>query len=311
MLKLHIKIFIIILLCRGGEVCAQGSFKEKIDTGHSMISEKFGKSVNRLDNFVFTEKELNKDTGSRIYFFNKISFSNDGQFLNEINYRLSLRLPRLSKSLQLSFDSNNKTPVNGNSDEGEVDSSDNRKVEEKVEANLHHFLKLSKLASMRTSGGLTASSQPQIFSKLYFSREDSFQYFNMTTYLGSEWYSRDRFSQSSGITLSKKISDLSTFRYVVEQGWRESTNIVSLSTGPSYIYFLSKRRSIEYNFRFDYENKPHFYLTNLRFFINYRQKLHKDWLYYDLGPYISFSREENFKQVHGAYLKLEVAFGEF
>jgi len=136
--------------------------KERMDTSHALISEKFGKSVNRLDNFVFSEKELNKDTGSRIYFFNKVSYANDGRLLNEINYRLSLRLPRLSKSLQFSFDSNSKGVVNSRSEESEVDSSDNRKVDEKVEANLHHFHRFKKIASMRSSAGITVSNSPQL-----------------------------------------------------------------------------------------------------------------------------------------------------
>jgi hypothetical protein len=45
--------------------------------------------------------------------------------------------------------------------------------------------------------------------------------------------------------------------------------------------------------------------------VRYRQRLWRDWLYYEVVPQLSFPREENFDITPGINLRLEMLFGHY
>jgi hypothetical protein len=45
--------------------------------------------------------------------------------------------------------------------------------------------------------------------------------------------------------------------------------------------------------------------------VRFRQRIWRDWLYYEVGPQLVFPREENFDATPGIFLRLEMLFGHY
>lgn len=288
-------------------------FKEKADIIHSKLSEIFGRSLAYIDNLVFRNQELEKDTGSRLYLFNRTSYTNDGIFVNDIDFRLNLRFPRISKSLQFSLEGNNRNQTDPNQIGQNINNNNTNTInnEDNVSGSVNYFDDIKNLARYKVSTGVRAGTTLKPFVRALLFREDKILDYEFRPYFQYSWTYIDGKAQEGGFMFGKSLAKDISFRWFVDQRWNEIDQLNNISAGPSLFQKLSPRRAINYNFRYIYEGRKKFPLKLYEFLIGYRQNLYKDWFYAEGGPFISFKRENRFEQEHGAFIKFEVAFGRF
>lgn len=262
---------------------------------------------------MFTDKELDRDTGTRVYVFNRFAIGNSGNTSNELDYRVSLKLPRISKALQFSLESNSKEKLQGEDSEDEINPVKNEDIEDRnqAEANLSYFDKIKGFADVKTSSGVVLSNNPEPFVKVDFSRDDQFENFKLTSYSRNNYYLEDKYSQSLGFVISKDLENQKIVRLFGVQSWDELSNVFAFTWGPTLYKRLSEISSMTYDLRLDYNDRQGFDLVEIRLAATYRRKLYKDWLYMNTGPFVSLPREDSFTQNNGAFIKVEAAFGDF
>lgn len=290
------------------------SFQQAADSVHDKLSSIFGRSIAYIDNLVFRDQELIKDTGSRLYLFNQTLYSNDGTVENNTDFRLNLRFPRLSKSLQFSFEGSNRNQNEPNRPSQNIidnNGSRNQQQPEGVSGAVNYFDQVQSFTRYRISTGVTASTNVKPFIRFLLFREDKYRTYDFRPYFEYSYTHIDGRAQTAGFMFGRQLTNKFALRWFTDQLWSDLEDLVNISIGPSLFQQLSKKRAINYNFRYIYEGRTVMPLKSYEFVIGYRQNLYKEWFYGEGGPFITFARENKFKQSHGAFIKFEVAIGKF
>ena len=72
---------------------------------------------------------------------------------------------------------------------------------------------------------------------------------------------------------------------------------------------IGKRRALSYGVTLDFRTKPNNHLRNRSLGVRYRQRLWKDWLFFDVEPSISFPKERDEKFTPAILFQLETYIG--
>ena len=122
---------------------------------------------------------------------------------------------------------------------------------------------------------------------------------------------RDGFGETTSLNFDNQINNEILFRYQNEVTWLDETDEVNFIFGPTLYHRLSSHRAIAYNIKASGINKPTIFVNNYRVSIDYRQKLYKEWFFYELNPAVDFPKEKDFKKVYSIAIKFETVFGSF
>lgn len=74
---------------------------------------------------------------------------------------------------------------------------------------------------------------------------------------------------------------------------------------------LSARRGIDYEWINVFHTKPVNELVEVSLRIRYRQRLWRDWLFFETAPQYRFPRDRSFKSVPGILFRLDMLFGDY
>lgn len=100
------------------------------------------------------------------------------------------------------------------------------------------------------------------------------------------------------------------FRTTFDGSWFE--------TLPGYYYNvdfvlyqpLKSNRTLQYELANSIRTRSNHRLDITTFRVSYRQRIWKDWLFFEVGPQVSFPRSRNFDLTPGIYFRLEAIFGK-
>ena len=72
---------------------------------------------------------------------------------------------------------------------------------------------------------------------------------------------------------------------------------------------LSPRSAISYSASIDGYTRPHAQVENYRVGTRFRQNIWRPWLFYEVEPFVRWSRDQQYDAVHGAWFRLEMRLG--
>lgn len=101
------------------------------------------------------------------------------------------------------------------------------------------------------------------------------------------------------------------FRFTLDGTWDKDEHGYFYTVGPSLYQPLSPRRVLVYSWSNSYVTHPNHRLESYGLSVRYRQRIWRDWLYYEVIPQINFPRDENFDVTPGIGLRLEMVFGHY
>jgi hypothetical protein len=101
--------------------------------------------------------------------------------------------------------------------------------------------------------------------------------------------------------------------------FRTSMDLIDTEHADGYIYTLDfnvrqpfgYRRALEYDWINIFQTKPVHELTEVDLRINYRQRIWRDWLYFEVMPQYRFPRSGNFEAIPGILFRLDMIFGSY
>jgi hypothetical protein len=124
------------------------------------------------------------------------------------------------------------------------------------------------------------------------------------------WYSIEGLRETSRMNIDHSISENWLFRSSTFGTWKNSNGYFNY--GQDFLLFqsINKRKALTYRagIRAITEHKPR--TTDYILSANYREQIHKGWLFYEVIPAIHFPIEEDHKPVKSVSLKLEIVFDE-
>jgi len=277
------------------------------DTTHQVVTNQVFWLANQVDDFfggTRTDDEQNRST-MRLFAQRNKRDSIDPQ--DEVNVRLNLKFPGLEKKIKDTFDfsDDEAAPVEGK-------PASQLTPQEKIKQRVIDFRRLTKDWIFSTDSSLRLKL-PLQFVQRFRVRRNFYENDKWVMRFAEEitWFSRDGWQEFSELYWDRKINESYLFRFYNSKTLTEARNVFSTSHGPSLYHTINDRKALSYDLRLSYQDYGlgHYSLDNHSFSITYRQKIYKEWLFFEIRPGLDFPRTGNFKKEHSLFVKLEGVFG--
>lgn len=289
--------------------------KEKstvVDDAHSRVSETILYLSNSIDSFFGSRRGDDEANGSRLRVFYTSVFEQDQRMDDRIDVRFSLRLPQLQDRLKINFDKSGGGEKTNSENVRPGEPSQNAvKESEQVppQQNLLPFIHQGKW-TFNFNTGLRIDIPPNPFARARLRKTvilwDTFE-FNPTQ--EATWFLEEGFGLNFGHDLDMQLGEDLLFRIVNSAFWLDDDDILRSSHGPILFHQISPRRAISYSALAGGINRPKYFINNYELAIQYRQLIHKKWLFLEIRPAVNFPKERRWQEVYSAFFKIEAVFG--
>ena len=248
------------------------------DSSHAVMNTVFCEPALWFDSFFGSDRVLEETGGTYVRWRNDI-VQTEGQgtkFTTNLNF--SVELPRISQRLQLTFEGDEDQELQDVLPGGETEDSTN---------SLGFRLDVKDTA--RSKFNISVSAKPRIRAR-----------YRYTFPLSNE--SLIRFTQEiqnekgvngarTRLDFEKAFLPVKLFRATTEGFIAEDFSGVDWSQAFSLFQRLSKKSSVSYEAGIVGITEPDSLVTNYRLGIRYRQNIHRDWLFFEITPDISWPLE--------------------
>ena len=248
------------------------------DSSHAVMNTVFCEPALWFDSFFGSDRVLEETGGTYVRWRNDF-VQTEGQgskFTTNLNF--SVELPRISQRLQLTFEGDEDQELQDVLPGGETDDSTNSLG-----------LRLDVKDTARSKFNISVSAKPRIRAR-----------YRYTFPLSNE--SLIRFTQEiqnekgingarTRLDFEKAFLPVRLFRATTEGFIAEDFSGVDWSQAFSLFQRLSKKSSVSYEAGIVGITEPDSLVTNYRLGIRYRQNIHRDWLFFEITPDISWPVE--------------------
>ena len=275
------------------------------DSSHAVMNTAFCEPALWFDTFYGSDRVLAETGGTYVRWRNNFIFTEGEGFRFITNLNFSVALPRISKRLQLVFEGDEDPDLQDVLPGGQATQTENALG-----------LRLDVKDTSRSKFNISVSAKPRVRAR-----------YRYTYPLSNE--SLIRFTQEiqneegvngarTRLDFEKAFLPAKLFRATTEGFVAEDFSGVDWSQAFSLFHRLSKKSSISYETGIVGITEPESYVTNYRLGIRYRRNIHRDWLFFDIAPEISWPLElsENREtivvdrhSVLGVIFRLEIHFG--
>jgi hypothetical protein len=284
-----------------------------VDEYHRKISSGVLATSRWLDSF-FADPRVENEAGESRVRVRFSLFAEEGSAIEyDVRANVRLDLPVLKNRLQLLFagdpeDDDDFRAITG----GEGVPPQLADTDENASVSLRYFLQRTVYRHMSLRGGVRfRNGLPVLFLEPRYRQSVPFDHWLF------------RFTQrviglTDGTVRARTTFDLERelrrklfLRLTADGTWDKDEHGYFYTLGPSIFQPLSPRRVLVYSWGNSFVTHPSHRLESVVLSVRYRQRIWRDWLYYEVAPQLSFPREENFDITPGIFLRLEMLFGHY
>lgn len=122
------------------------------------------------------------------------------------------------------------------------------------------------------------------------------------------YYSNDGFGANFSALLNCQIDQRSLFRFDNNFYYRDETKDWLWQHSWQYLYQINEKSALVYGYYIEGLNQPNYQLNEHLTSIRFRKNTLRDWLFYEIEPFILWRRDEDFKPSYGIALRIEGYF---
>jgi len=289
--------------------------KATVDTAHEYVTSKVQGSAQWFDTFFDDPNFIAEDASTRLRVRTDAFFSQKDDAKFSANFNLKLRLPQLSRKL------NNQTSLLLGGDEtlDDLDSSESDSVDDALNdatddptIGIQYFLLLKEKYNVNLTAGVKLSG-PSLFVGPRASYVQTLSNNSLLRFVERlRWYTDEGWDSRTRIDYDRSLGKRYLFRQTFEARWREerrNEDGFRLLFATSVTQRLGDRQAIAYRWNTVFKTEPHARADSTVLLAQYRQRIYRKWLYYELLPQVAFQDEHDWKANPGIKLRLEVVFG--
>jgi len=281
------------------------SFFSFLDTPQEFIGTGVDAFAQTLDEFFSEDKVFYDSSGSFLQLIQDIHWLENGGVQYNRDIRLKIRLPHTSKKIKLIAQSNAEDRTDDTTSQTSSPSVD--KIEDKETlAGLEAEIEKSGWGIKPSIGYRISEREPYV--KLRLSKRFQFKtwsiYLNETPY----WFYNKGSGYDTLLEFNNKISNKDLFRATSFARRTHETGYFELSQSFSVLHTFSDRRAASFYIAGFGVSKPTVQTTHYVLGFNYRQKVHKDYLFFEVVPQITYQKENNFNPEHSVLFRIEFIF---
>jgi len=295
----------------GPGLMSPGKAPGKVDIAHKELSRRVTDFAGYLDSF-FDDQAYEAEANTTRLKLRFNSFIEDGEGADfNTKIRLRLVLPGSKKRLHFSIagDPDDEADVDNSLDDG-IREDLEKENERSLSAGLRYFFTSTdrRNLSLRTGLRLRGGSPVLKIGPRY--RETfSFAPWALRFTQTVDWFSGVGWETKSSFDLDRPLSDAFLFRATAEGSWFEDEDGFFYDLRMRLFQALTKRRVLQYEWNNYFETSPSHRLEETNFKVRYRQRIWREWLYFEVAPQVSFPRENDFNATPGILFRLEAFFG--
>ncbi len=282
-------------------------FLSFLDAPQKYVSSSVESMARNMDEFFTTNRDFYEKSGSYLSLKQNVLFRERGLIEYTSKVKFKLRFPNTEKNLKLFFESpEDKSPYNIST------QSENTPTTIAEESNYILGVQADSGEGFgwkyKPTIGLNVDSTIDPFIRLRFSKEFNFAKWNIKWDEVPYWYNSFGWAFDSYFELNRKISKDNLFRAATFAHWKDETDQFELSQVFSMFHTISKEKALSYYAGVYGESEPKVYTTHFLLGLNYRQSIHKDYLFIEIKPQISYQKINRFHAEHSIQFSLEMIF---
>lgn len=286
---------------------SKAPFFSFLDRPQKVISSGVEAIARNIDEF-FSDNETFYDASGtylRIQADAVVNESEDIGYAGDV--KLKLRLPNTKKKLKFTLESD------ANERQDELGSQpENTPIaafeEDDYFAGLQATLGREEEWQFSPSIGLRLSSDIEPYFKFRAKRKYEFDTWNIRWNETPFWFKSFGWGIDSYLELNKVVTNDALFRTSTFARWTNEAEKFELSQIFSMYHTISKRRAVSYFAGVYGVSEPTVFATHYLLGLTYRQNIHKDYLFVELAPQISYEKTNDFHADHSITLRLEIVF---
>ncbi len=283
------------------------SFFSFFDASQEYVSSSVESMARNMDEFFTSNRDFYDTSGSYLSLKQNVIFREKGIIEYTSKVKFKLRLPNTEKNLKLFFESpEDKNPYDIST------QTENIPTTSEEEAN--NILGVQADSGERfgwkykPSIGLKLGSTIDPFVRFRFSKEFNFAKWNIKWDEVPYWYDSSGWAFDSYLELNRKIREDNLFRSATFARWKNETDQFELSQVFSMFHTISKKKALSYYAGVYGVSEPNVHTTHFLLGLNYRQSIHKDYLFIEVKPQILYQRINDFHAEHSVLFSVEIIF---
>lgn len=278
-----------------------------LDAPHEIISEGVESMAQGMDLFFADEKIFTEATSSYARLSTQINFSHGGESSMTGDLYLKVDLKKTKKKLKLLLKSDTdrdlQTGTNTSASPGQQNETVNfyAALEKEISKKYDWHSKASLGIKLRVP------LDPYLRIRAYknFSLRNWNIHFTETLF----WFNSKGAGASSLLELDHSLTQNILFRSQTSELWTDFLDYHEMSQTFTLYHKLSDRRAVSYSFGAYGISEPQMHMVRYYTSIGYRQRIHRDWLFFEVSPALTYTRDDKYKPERSLVIKLEMVFG--
>lgn len=284
-----------------------------IDRYHRDLSEDILGIADRLDSFFDSDRTVAEEnrTRLRIKLYSLVEKGAKPAFDIKTSFRLSL--PKLQKKLNLMISGEPENALNPNN----TPTEDRREEFESTDKqnlilSLQYKIKETLRRYISANVGLRFSRiTPVFYAEGRYRHQVKLDAWIFRFTQSLKWLTDEGLESRTLIDLERPVSNRFFFRTTADGSWFEHRDGFFYNLNLYFFQHLSSRRVLSYEWINDFQTRPDNRLEEIVLQMRYRQKIWRNWIFYEVSPRVTFPRDEGFSSIPGIALKLEAIIGKY
>ncbi|KUJ74070.1 hypothetical protein AVO42_01235 [Thiomicrospira sp. XS5] len=287
-----------------------------LDTMHDWLSHTVDDFGEQADDFFGTGDSFDRTKGSRLDIMTPVRFHSDGSIDTQVKFRAKIALPKTQRRWHVivsSAEDNIKELSSGgagstagtgnNSPLNNASSATSPQQDDGTNVGLRYALDLAGFTVTFVDVGLNFRNviepDPYARIKLHYKWKLSPKWYSRM-YQDLYWESYKGVGLNSRQVFDRQINNQFLFRSQTEADWKDKDQNYSLSQNFIFVDQVNVHRGLAYYLGWNWNwtpDAPGFNLSSYSVGVNWRERIYKDWMFFEIDPEFSFSDDTDFNKV--------------
>lgn len=285
----------------------ESEFFDFLDTPHEIISQGVEAAAQGMDLFFADEKIYREATNSYARLTTNINFSHGGESNISEDIKIKVDLKETKKKLKLLLKSDTDRELQTGNEQNTASS------QSKETTNFYAALQkeISRRNKWHTKASLGIKLKVPLdpFFLVRANKNAKYGDWRMRFSETLFWFNSRGTGASTTLEFDYALANGLLFRSRTSELWTDFKDYHEVDQSFSLFHEITERRAVHYVIGSQGISQPVWHNTNHYAGLNYRQRVHRDWLFIEINPIYTFARANGYKDERQLIIRMEMVFG--